>query len=110
VEKARTLMASREHELAAEPPASEMTLWGDATRLQQVITNLLTNAARYTPKGGKIVFRTSQENGYAVFRVRDNGLGVPVDPGDHVRRKLKDLEGDIRPLQTSDGLEQQERE
>jgi signal transduction histidine kinase len=79
VEKARTLMANREHELTAEPPASEMTLWGDPTRLQQVITNLLTNAARYTPKGGKIVFRTSQENGYAVFRVRDNGLGIPKE-------------------------------
>jgi two-component system CheB/CheR fusion protein len=79
VEKARNFVSGRDHELTVESPASEMTLWGDPVRLQQIITNLLTNAARYTPKGGKILFHTSQENGYAVFRVRDNGLGIPKE-------------------------------
>ena len=51
-------------------------LWGDPLRLQQVITNLLSNAARYTPKGGKIIFQATQENGYALIRIRDNGLGI----------------------------------
>jgi signal transduction histidine kinase len=39
----------------------------------------LTNAARYTPKGGKITFQIAHENSSAVFRVRDNGIGIPKD-------------------------------
>ena len=66
---------ARGHELSVERPADELTLWGDPARLQQVITNLLTNAARYTPKGGKIEFRASREKDSLVIRVRDNGHG-----------------------------------
>src|SRR5204862_1848001 len=59
-----------------ERPTEELMLRGDPTRLQQVITNLLTNAARYTPKGGKIEFRASREKDSLVIRVRDNGMGI----------------------------------
>jgi len=76
LEKAASLVASRDHVLTVKRPDSEMSLWGDPVRLQQVITNLLANAARYTPKGGKIEFQATQENGFAVFRVRDNGIGI----------------------------------
>jgi signal transduction histidine kinase len=74
--KAEAFITSRGHELSIERPAEELALWGDPVRLQQVITNLLTNAARYTPKGGKITFQAMRENDSAVFRVRDNGLGI----------------------------------
>jgi signal transduction histidine kinase len=76
IEKAEGFIAGRGQQLAVERPDGELTLWGDPVRLQQVITNLLTNAAQYSPKEGKILFQAKQENGFAVFRVRDNGLGI----------------------------------
>jgi signal transduction histidine kinase len=76
IEKSHPVITGRGHELSVERPAEELTLWGDPTRLQQVITNLLTNAARYTPKGGKIEFRGTREKDSVVLRVRDNGMGI----------------------------------
>ncbi|GAB3038450.1 hybrid sensor histidine kinase/response regulator [Spirosoma pulveris] len=51
----------------------------DATRLTQVVRNLLTNAAKYTPNGGRIEVRLAQENRQAVLRVRDTGIGLAAD-------------------------------
>jgi signal transduction histidine kinase len=76
LEKSQPVIAGRGHELSVEQPTGELMLRGDPVRLQQVITNLLANAARYTPKGGKIEFRAARENDWVVFRVRDNGLGI----------------------------------
>ncbi len=76
LDKAQPLITGRGHELSIERQADELTLWGDPTRLQQVITNLLTNAARYTPKGGKIGFQATRDKDWVLFRVRDNGLGI----------------------------------
>ena len=50
---------------------------GDPTRLAQVFSNLLNNAAKYTPKGGRISLTAIEEGGAAVVRIRDNGLGIP---------------------------------
>ena len=49
---------------------------GDAARLVQVISNLLSNAARYTPKGGHIDLTLAREEKQAVIRVRDTGVGI----------------------------------
>jgi len=56
-------------------------LWvsGDPTRLAQVLTNLLTNAAKYTPEGGHIRLTAAREDGAAVVRVRDDGAGIPQE-------------------------------
>jgi two-component system, chemotaxis family, CheB/CheR fusion protein len=62
-------------EIAAEP----MTVNGDAARLQQALSNLLANAAKYTPDGGDISLEAFAEDGEVVFRVRDTGVGIPSD-------------------------------
>jgi PAS domain S-box-containing protein len=52
---------------------------GDPQRLQQVATNLLTNAVKYTPQGGHVELAISVADGTARVRVRDSGMGIPVD-------------------------------
>jgi CheY-like chemotaxis protein/anti-sigma regulatory factor (Ser/Thr protein kinase) len=61
-------------------------LWvrGDSIRLNQVVSNLLTNAAKYTPPGGCITVRATEERGEAVIRVRDTGIGIAPDVLPHV--------------------------
>lgn len=57
------------------------TVWveGDATRLEQVVTNLLTNAIKYTPAGGTIHVRTYGEKSQACIRVDDTGIGISAE-------------------------------
>ena len=52
---------------------------GDATRLEQVLTNLLDNAVKYTPSGGRVDVSVTSEGTDAILRVRDTGVGIPPD-------------------------------
>jgi CheY-like chemotaxis protein/two-component sensor histidine kinase len=76
VETARPLIDQRRHELTVSLPPDPIWLYADASRLEQVVTNLLTNAAKYTNKGGHIRLSVQQEGDKAVLRVRDTGLGI----------------------------------
>jgi PAS domain S-box-containing protein len=80
IEMATPLIDERGHrltvELAAELP---LLVKGDAVRLAQVVANLLTNAARYTPKGGEIRVSTERVAERIVIRVTDNGAGIAPD-------------------------------
>ena len=51
----------------------------DPTRLEQIVVNLLANAAKYTEKGGEISLRARKEDDQIVVRVRDNGVGIPPE-------------------------------
>ena len=57
---------------------------GDRARLKQVVVNLLDNAIKYTPEKGRIQLRVAAINGYSVFEVSDNGIGIPADALPHV--------------------------
>jgi len=57
---------------------------GDPARLQQIQVNLLTNATKYTPSGGRVDFAVQRENHHAVIRVRDDGMGIAPDMLDSV--------------------------
>ncbi len=76
VETACPLIEQRKHELTVSLPPEPIWLYADASRLEQVVTNLLTNAAKYTNEGGHIWLSARQEGGKAVLRVRDTGLGI----------------------------------
>ncbi len=56
-----------------------LTVEADPVRLAQVLWNLLNNAAKYTPEGGRIWLAAMKEDGEAVVRVRDTGLGIPAE-------------------------------
>src|SRR6185295_15756345 len=61
-----------------------IVLKADAARLTQVLANLLTNAARYTPNGGHIDLSAEREGAEAVIKVRDNGYGIPTNNLTHL--------------------------
>jgi len=48
-------------------------------RVEQIFVNLLSNAAKYTPEGGRLTVRSFEQDGQAVFRFRDSGIGIPVE-------------------------------
>jgi signal transduction histidine kinase/DNA-binding response OmpR family regulator len=75
----RPAIEGRDHRLTVSLPDHPVIVLGDRTRLQQVAANLLSNAARYTPPGGRITATLEHEGDVAVLRVRDTGRGIPAD-------------------------------
>ncbi len=83
-EAARAAIDTHSHQLIIEPSAEELWVEGDFDRLTQIFSNLLTNAAKYTERGGRIELRVSRKGNYAVVNVSDNGIGIPSDDLPHV--------------------------
>ena len=75
VEQARPLVHSREHQLRVAAPRGGV-VEGDRTRLVQIVANLVTNAAKYTPPGGRIDLELGREDGQVRLVVRDTGVGI----------------------------------
>ena len=79
IEIASPLLEQRSHELSIEVPREGLLVDGDPVRLAQVVSNLLTNAAKYTQKRGHIAVRAVLEAGQVVLTVVDDGPGLPKD-------------------------------
>ncbi|HEY7641031.1 MAG TPA: PAS domain-containing sensor histidine kinase [Steroidobacteraceae bacterium] len=76
-EAVQSAMIERRHSLGTSMPDLPVMVDADADRIQQVMINLLSNAARYTPPGGRISLSVAAEGGVGVVRVQDNGVGIP---------------------------------
>jgi len=76
VEAIPHLIDERRHEFTMSLPAQPIWLHADAARLEQIVLNLLTNAAKYTEHGGHIWLSVEQEGNDCVLRVRDTGIGI----------------------------------
>jgi signal transduction histidine kinase/CheY-like chemotaxis protein len=82
VEQARPLMEARRHDwqvTVETVDAGDLLVHADGKRLVQVLSNVLNNAAKYTPPGGKIAIRAEARGDAAVVTVADNGAGIPPD-------------------------------
>jgi PAS domain S-box-containing protein len=76
VEQTRPLIEARRHSLDVHTPSEAAFVQGDQKRLVQVLTNLLNNAAKYTPEGGAIALSMNVRAGVVHFSVRDNCIGM----------------------------------
>jgi PAS domain S-box-containing protein len=76
VEATRPLVNQHRHRLTVLLPPHPIWLYADATRLEQVVVNLLTNAAKYTEDAGRIWLSASEEGDECVLRLRDSGVGI----------------------------------
>jgi PAS domain S-box-containing protein len=102
VDGTRSLIESRGHQLVLELPRDPVRLDADPTRLEQVVTNLLNNAAKYTMPGGNIWLSAELDGKVAVVRVRDTGIGVPPDVLERVFEPFVQTDGSL--ARTEGGL------
>ena len=96
LETARPLIDAAGHQLSVRVGPGPFPLDGDATRLAQVIANLLNNAARYTPPSGHIELSADSEDGLLIVLIADDGQGIPRD----MLTRVFDLFTQLRPGET----------
>ncbi len=79
IEASRPLIDAANHTLVVGPVPEAVFLDVDHTRIAQVVSNLLNNAAKYTPKGGEIRLATAREDAMVAIEVSDNGIGIATE-------------------------------
>ncbi|PQO26324.1 ATP-binding protein [Blastopirellula marina] len=84
VEMVQPQIDEREHDVRLLIPDEPIGVNGDRVRLVQVVSNLLSNAAKYTPRRGRICIDLRTENGSAILSVSDNGIGIAGDDLDRI--------------------------
>jgi signal transduction histidine kinase/ActR/RegA family two-component response regulator len=72
------------HLLTVDIPENALTVFVDMTRLTQIISNLLNNAAKYTPAGGRVHLSVRQERNDALVTITDTGIGIPAEHADRI--------------------------
>lgn len=102
LETSKPLIDARDHKLEVVLAAKPLYVNADSTRLAQVLSNLLNNAAKFTDPGGRIRVRVSERAGQVVVSVKDNGIGISTD---HLPR-IFDMftRADSAPARARDGL------
>ena len=99
VESVQPLMKAANHELSVDVP-NGIYIDADKTRITQIFLNLLNNAAKFTPRGGRIHLSAAGDDERVVIRVRDNGIGIPHERLEHVFDMFSQLSA---PLEGPDG-------
>jgi signal transduction histidine kinase len=72
-------MESQQHHFAVNLPDNDIRLFVDHARIAQAVSNLLNNAARYTPAGGNINLTLRQEGNEVLIEISDSGVGIPPE-------------------------------
>jgi PAS domain S-box-containing protein len=95
IEMLGPLIREQEHSLKLDLPAEPIYLDADAARLSQVLGNLVTNACKFTPKGGNIELKVTQANSDVVITVKDNGIGIHPEQLGNVFNMFARLQGPL---------------
>lgn len=104
VESVRPLMDARRHRLSVDMPDNGLWVHGDATRLAQVVQNLLTNAAKYTPEGGLIELKVWLDGTQLHTSVRDNGAGLSAQAIEQVFELFSQGDGQTAARESGLGI------
>jgi signal transduction histidine kinase/CheY-like chemotaxis protein len=104
IEVSRPVIDAARHRLDVAIDDGRWIVRGDNVRLTQVFSNLLNNAAKYTPPGGRIDVRMERHSGYARVRVKDNGIGIPADMLDTIFGMFVQVSGTARAAQGGLGI------
>jgi PAS domain S-box-containing protein len=104
VEVARPVIDAGRHALQVSQPPQPLQLDGDLTRLAQVFSNVLINAAKYTPPGGIIKIDVQADGSQAVVRVADTGIGIAADQMAQIFRIFGQVESDVDRTQGGQGI------
>ncbi|MEL6276570.1 MAG: hybrid sensor histidine kinase/response regulator, partial [Bacteroidota bacterium] len=81
--------------LKLESDKAEIWMDYDAEKLRQIISNLISNAIKYTPSGGRVVLKAKQENDQLQIEVRDSGQGIPADQLPYIFDRFYQVDNDI---------------
>ncbi|MFZ6734168.1 ATP-binding protein [Undibacterium sp. Ji42W] len=87
VEIARPLIDKFAHQFEIQLPVQKLMIAGDATRLAQIVSNLLNNAVKYTPQGGQISLTAALDGNDIEIRIKDNGIGIAP----HMQESIFDM-------------------
>lgn len=93
LESSKCAVERGKHRLKVSVPQYAITVHGDLQRLSQVLSNLIDNAAKYTPEGGEIAVAVTQDGDEAVMTVSDNGIGISEDQLPHIFEMFRQLHG-----------------
>ena len=104
VETVQPLIEERGHTLTVDVPKGMLAVLGDPTRLVQAIGNVLSNAAKYTERGGRITLAAVESDTELVIRVRDNGIGIPADLMPMIFNLFTQLDRTSGPAQSGLGI------
>ena len=85
-------IAEHRHTLSVRLEDNLPPLTADKDRVEQVLLNILTNAIKYTPDGGRILLRAASNSSYVAISVRDNGIGVPKEDQPHLFERFYRVE------------------
>jgi CheY-like chemotaxis protein len=94
-EAARALMDARKHDFSVSLPTQPLWVEADPARMEQVVVNLLNNAAKYTDTGGLVRLSVSREGDEAVIVVRDNGIGIAPELLPHIFELFAQVDGSL---------------
>ena len=104
VETSRPQIDANHHQLAITLPKERVIFEADGVRLSQVFSNLLNNAAKYTPVGGQIWLTARRHQEAVVVSVRDTGVGIPPEMQDRVFDMFAQVEGSVDRAQGGLGI------
>lgn len=94
-ESTRAFIDARKHDFSVALPTKPVWVWADPARMEQVVVNLLNNAAKYSDMGGLIRLTVGQEGEEGVIRVRDNGVGIAPEQLAHVFELFTQVDGSL---------------
>jgi CheY-like chemotaxis protein len=104
MDSSRSFLESHGHQAIVTLPPETVQLEGDLVRLTQILVNLLNNAAKYTPEGGKIWLSAAAAGDRAIISVKDSGVGIGSDKLPHVFEKFYQVDRSLERSESGLGL------